>query len=323
MTQKKPKISLLIWTYNRAHLVERAIQSVLKQTYQDFELVLVNNGSQDNTRQVLEKYQGHEKIRIFHLEKNRGDLGGMNFSLDQIGGEWFATLGDDDEILENTFELLMKLPTEIDPEINAVTCNSINTSTGKFSGFGLDRDQYLPVEVIVGKVRGEFFGITKTELLGNKRIREDLPGEENVFWHQIDAIAKRYYIHKGLKIWHTDHGGTESARIGAADIGLKTNIYRLLLEEQFYWNLLRKYNIRQYAARCLRGLVFLSIAREKEGAEAYKQLLKQVDVNLKIRLLSKITVSLPPRILHAFYLFFGNNRLFYNFLFRKYSRISR
>ncbi len=322
MKQKQPKISLLIWTYNRAHLIDRAVQSVLNQTYQDFELVLVNNGSQDNTRQALEKYQGHEKIRIFHLDKNRGDLGGMNFSLDQIRGEWFATLGDDDEILENTFELLMQPPTEIDPKINAVTCNSIDTSTGKFSGFGLDKDQYLPIEVIVGKVSGEFFGITKTKLLGDKRIREDLPGEENVFWYQIDAIAKRYYIHKGLKIWHTDHEGTESERIGATDIGLKTKIYRLLLEEQFYWNLLRKYNIRQYAARCLRGLIFLSIAREKEGVAKYKQLLKHADINVKFRILSNVTVSLPPGLLHSLYLFFGNNKLFYNLLFKKYSHIS-
>ena len=50
---KRPKISLLILTYNRAYIVERAIASVLKQTYSDYEIVIVNNGSIDNTKEVL------------------------------------------------------------------------------------------------------------------------------------------------------------------------------------------------------------------------------------------------------------------------------
>ena len=53
MDKEKPTVSAIIPTYNRAHLIGRAIQSVLDQTYQDFELIVVDDGSTDNTEEVL------------------------------------------------------------------------------------------------------------------------------------------------------------------------------------------------------------------------------------------------------------------------------
>ena len=117
MEQKHPKISLLIFTYNRAHLVEKAINSVLNQTYRDFELVLVNNGSTDNTREVLEKYANHKNARVIHVEKNLGSNGGFNFALDQIRGEWWGQMGDDDRLYEYALETMMNVLDEVVPSI--------------------------------------------------------------------------------------------------------------------------------------------------------------------------------------------------------------
>lgn len=323
MKTTRPAISMLIWTYNRAHLVERSIESVLNQTYRNFELIIINNGSEDNTKEVLGKYSRNEKVRVFHLEKNIGALGGMNYALDQIGGEWFTTLGDDDEIVENAFELLMS-PTEIDPEINAVTANAVSTSTDKFAGMGLEKDQYVPIDLMVGKVSGEFFGITKTELLGDLRIREDLPGEANVFWYQIDAKAKRYYIHQGLKIWNTDHDVTVSQKIDKSEATQKAVIYQKLLEETAYWELLKKYNLKQYQARCFRGFLFLSIKGATEKANIYKKMLNQTKVDFKYRMLLQISSTLPMNFINKLYLLRNNSNLFKSFaspFIKNYSRI--
>jgi glycosyltransferase involved in cell wall biosynthesis len=62
------KVSVIIPTYNREKYVVKAIDSVLAQTYRDYEIILIDDGSNDKTRQVLETYQG--KIRYIYQENS-------------------------------------------------------------------------------------------------------------------------------------------------------------------------------------------------------------------------------------------------------------
>jgi len=66
-----PKVSVIIPTFNRALLIMRAIESVLDQTYQDFEVIVVDDGSSDETQKVLRDLKD-ERIRYFRHEKNLG-----------------------------------------------------------------------------------------------------------------------------------------------------------------------------------------------------------------------------------------------------------
>ncbi|MFW6126412.1 MAG: glycosyltransferase family 2 protein, partial [Chloroflexota bacterium] len=63
MSEKQPTVSVVIPTYNRAHLVGRAIRSVLAQTYQDFEVIVVDDGSTDNTEEVVKGF-GDPRIQF-------------------------------------------------------------------------------------------------------------------------------------------------------------------------------------------------------------------------------------------------------------------
>jgi len=67
-----PKVSVIIPTYNRANLLSRAIKSVLNQTFQDFELIIVDDGSVDNTREVVEEFQ-KEDLRIKHIYQENSE----------------------------------------------------------------------------------------------------------------------------------------------------------------------------------------------------------------------------------------------------------
>ena len=230
---RTPKVSLVTVAYNRAHLIERSIDSVIAQTMDDWELIIVDNGSTDNIKDVLRKYKKKaykDRIRVFHLEKNRRYAGGVNFGMDQIRGEWFTWHDDDDEILPECLETLLNVPKEIDPSINAVTCNCIDTTTKAFSGEGVTEDGYLSYEDIMTKVHGEFWGITKTELLGDKRLNESLQGYESTLWNQIDRVANRYYIHKALRIWYTDHAGTMTKALVKKDVKVNGRFLIMLAE---------------------------------------------------------------------------------------------
>jgi glycosyltransferase involved in cell wall biosynthesis len=90
-------VSVIIPTYNRARLLERAVNSVLKQTFRDFELIVVDDASQDNTGQskFLKDHAG--KLLYYCLPSNRGVSAARNFGVQKSRGEWIAFLDSDDE----------------------------------------------------------------------------------------------------------------------------------------------------------------------------------------------------------------------------------
>jgi len=88
------KVSVIMPTYNRAWIIERAIKTVLEQSYKDFELIIVNDGSTDNTGPVLEQFND-ERISIIKLETNGGLSHARNTGLKKATGEFVAYLDSD------------------------------------------------------------------------------------------------------------------------------------------------------------------------------------------------------------------------------------
>ena len=72
-------ISIIIPTYNRARVLPRAIDSVLKQTYENWELIIIDDGSTDNTQEILQSYHDH-RLRYIQHEKNKGVTAAKNTS---------------------------------------------------------------------------------------------------------------------------------------------------------------------------------------------------------------------------------------------------
>ena len=88
-------ISVIIPTYNRASTIERAIQSVLDQSFPALEIVVVEDASTDNTPEILEQYA--DKIRIITNGSNRGVSFSRNAGIQNARGDWIAFLDSDDE----------------------------------------------------------------------------------------------------------------------------------------------------------------------------------------------------------------------------------
>lgn len=96
MAREEPTVSVLIPTYNRAEFLGHAIHSVLGQTYRDFEIIIVDDGSSDHTRQVVDKFND-PRIRYIRHNENRGTSAACNTGMRGASGKYIAFLGDDDE----------------------------------------------------------------------------------------------------------------------------------------------------------------------------------------------------------------------------------
>lgn len=104
----KKKVSIIIPTYNRASTIKRAIDSVLNQTYSDFELIVVDDGSTDNTAQVVNEYED-SRLRYLKIEDRHGANHARNVGIENADGEYIAFQDSDDEWHMDKLEKQMKI----------------------------------------------------------------------------------------------------------------------------------------------------------------------------------------------------------------------
>ncbi len=124
--RKKPKVSVIIPTYNNSLFLKAAIESVLRQTFQDFELIIVNDGSTDNTEQVINQFRVND-VRITYIKQdNFGGLAGpVNKGLKIAQGDYIAILENDDEWLPEKLEKQVKLLEQSAQDVGCAGCHAL------------------------------------------------------------------------------------------------------------------------------------------------------------------------------------------------------
>ncbi|MCU4742816.1 glycosyltransferase family 2 protein [Natronoglomus mannanivorans] len=116
------EVSIVLPTYNRAHVVERAIDSVLDQSYKNWELNIVDDCSKDDTQQILQCYQG-EKINVHSHSQNKGGGAARNTGIKHSTGEYIAFLDSDDEWLPQKLEKQVAALQESNDKVIANYCD--------------------------------------------------------------------------------------------------------------------------------------------------------------------------------------------------------
>lgn len=113
-----PLVSVIMPTYNRAYMIENAIKSVLNQTYENIELIIVDDGSEDNTYEVVSKYFDKGDICYFK-QKNKKQAEAKNVGLRLAKGVYIAFLDSDDEYLTEHISLRVEL-FRANPELDLI-----------------------------------------------------------------------------------------------------------------------------------------------------------------------------------------------------------
>ena len=148
-----PKISVIVPTYNREKYIVRAINSVLNQSYANFELIVVDDASNDNTQTVVNEI--NDRRLIYHkLKENRGGSGARNYGIEMAKGEYIAFLDSDDEFLPELLEKYINIAETATEKTGVIYC--------------------YPIEFVEGKNDGGYFN--KLPLINGEVYRELLKG---------------------------------------------------------------------------------------------------------------------------------------------------
>ena len=102
-----PKVTVIMPTYNRANLIEKSIESVLNQTLKDFEFFILDDGSTDNTKEVIQKYLNDSRVKYLYHE-NQGEAETVNWGWSLASGEYFTQVNSDDTITPDSLEVMVK-----------------------------------------------------------------------------------------------------------------------------------------------------------------------------------------------------------------------
>jgi len=208
-------ISVIIPAYNSERTISRAVESVLAQTFSDYEIIVVDDGSTDRTGEVVNRYG--DKVRYIYQE-NAGPGAARNKGLAAAAGEWVAFLDADDEWLPEKLRLQMELLSS-KPDLRWCGCNFSRTdgtrtasvSTVKAITQELDNRNYFEnyfvtvakgickISTIVLVIRREVFdemGFFDTELLRGQDI--------DMWWRIAHRCPKIGYIAEPLAVVHLD-----------------------------------------------------------------------------------------------------------------------
>ncbi|MCG3707682.1 glycosyltransferase family 2 protein [Aliarcobacter butzleri] len=195
------KFSIITPTYNRAHTIERAIKSMKEQTYENWEMIISDDGSTDNTEELLKKYLREDsRIKYIKAEKNGGVGKARNIGFQNISDntDWIGFLDSDDIFVDNALELMKKKIEEF-PDIKQFAF-STRFQDGRF-GSTIKYDNFLgDYNTVLGQnndVSGEFNVLLNKSIIDNGfHFEESVNGYEWIAWLRLSK--------KGIYILYTN-----------------------------------------------------------------------------------------------------------------------
>ena len=211
-----PKISIIVPVYNVEQYLPRCIDSILNQSFADFELLLIDDGSKDKSGAICDEYADKDdRIRVFHKE-NGGVSSARNIGLENARGEWLSFIDGDDEITEGYFnirqehegvDVIIKSYSVVNAD-GRVTChnNELSILTGKdkiFRYYVQKRNNALWDKII------------KRKTVGTKRFNTNVSiGEDFLFFLSVlpnvksiafdDTGSYRYFLRQGSAMQSVD-----------------------------------------------------------------------------------------------------------------------
>lgn len=195
-------ISVIIPTYNRKRILSRAIKSILGQTYQDIEILVIDDGSTDNTKELFSNTLVDPRIRYENLSSNQGVHIARNRGIEISRGEFLVFLDSDDELFPNALEVAHG--TFLNHPLLDIVSAPFLTEQGQLTSFdrsspGSISYKELLCEIRVRKQKNGFVMIRKQAIGDARFVMQHM---DFVFYRKLAKKCKMYFLSHPLGIYH-------------------------------------------------------------------------------------------------------------------------
>lgn len=213
-----PTFTVFTATYNRGHILHRVYEALLSQTLRDFEWLIVDDGSIDDTELLVKTMISEGLLRIRYIKKPNGGVHtAHNVAIRMANGKFFVRLDSDDACVANALETFLKtwkqIPEERKHQYSGVGCLCMQSS-GQIVGDLYPTDSWDSDYDILQSLHGEKWGFHLTDLLRRYPFPE-FPGEkfcpEGLIWARLHDNQKTRCINVALRIYFNSDDSISSS----------------------------------------------------------------------------------------------------------------
>ena len=220
MSTEQPKISVIVPVYNVAQYLSRSLDSIVNQTYSNLEIILVNDGSSDNSGQICDDYAAKDsRIKVIH-QPNQGPGAARNIGFETATAEWITCIDSDDFISPDCIERV------VDAQINNPQADMIiwgikgfTEENGVLNMFSLpyfDKNISPGNNIITNRLKtkipvGPCDKLYRASIIKehNLRFPVGIVHEDNVFcWHYFSYCKTLYYIPDKMYFYRQERYGS-------------------------------------------------------------------------------------------------------------------
>ena len=206
---KEYLISIVIPVFNRAHTIRRAVESCIKQSYKNLEIIVVDDASSDNISEVMSSIND-ERIKFLQHDRNKGEAASRNTGLRNSNGDYITFLDSDDEWMPNKIERQLEVFNEVKQEIGLIFTNGYSEAEGREfiagsapSGIYYDsrRDNFYPLRKLITPSSSWMLTIKIARDIGyfDEAMRTWDDGD---YLTRIAYKYPLYFLNENLVIWH-------------------------------------------------------------------------------------------------------------------------
>ena len=276
--EKRPEISVIVPVYKVEKYLNECIDSILAQTFTDFELILVDDGSPDNCPAMCDAAaEKDDRIRVIH-KPNGGVSSARNAGLDAMRGNWFCFIDSDDMVAADYLEALYQKTKEEHPDI--VICDIVHVNEEgtpiphedvRILDEVVSQDEYIR-KIVLEPLEVPFCKIFRSESFKGQRFLEGRIYEDALFAAQTaDCVRKAVLVQKHLYYYRQRNGSTTHRKRTVRDLLQQVEANDAMFQRALEYGLTDVLCVYYHLVNRFYWINWCAITQEERKSEMAKQ----------------------------------------------------